>query len=229
MAQYFPPYYCDPHATVSVEVSYQEETELIELPNEDIAIRKALARLGADNIDDCGITIDGCCDITDEWWEKIQEVENPKDLLGLNNLLKTEDVFMKQKPSKSIFYREISEWLRKNEFDFSEKDGCIIVSIDGCAEAKIYNSGTIAALTKNVGDEYHKILQAAQKIYKYCSVYEKAALLKVSGLVGDYRSLAEFNETVLVAKYSEQNGLEFVTWDRTYDGNAVCQGNYYSD
>ncbi len=34
---------------------------------------------------------------------------------------------------------------------------------------------------------------------------------------------------MLAAKYSEQNGFEFVTWDRTYDGNGVCQGNYYSD
>lgn len=48
-------------------------------------------------------------------------------------------------------------------------------------------------------------------------------------MVGNYRSLAEFNGTVLAAKYFEQSGFEFVTWDRTYDGNGVCQGNYYSD
>lgn len=224
-----PPYYCDPDAVVSVEVSYNGESELIDLPNEDIAIKRALARLGANDIGDCEITIDGYCDITDEWREKIKTVENTKDLFGMNNLLKTEDVCMKRGPSKSIFYREMSEWLRENEFNFSEKDGCMIVSVDGCAEAKIYNSGTIAALTENVGDEYHEILQIAQNIYEYCSVYEKASPLKASDLSGDYRSLAEFNGTVLAAKYSEQNGFEFVTWDRTYDGTAVCQGNYYSD
>ena len=80
-----------------------------------------------------------------------------------------------------------------------------------------------------LGDEYHEILQIARNIYEYCSVYEKAEPLKANGLVGDYRSLAEFNGTVLAAKYSEQSGFEFVTWDRTYDGNGVCQGNYYSD
>ncbi len=31
-----PPYYCDPDAVVSVEVSYNGETELVDLPNEDI-------------------------------------------------------------------------------------------------------------------------------------------------------------------------------------------------
>lgn len=225
----FPPYYCDPNAVVSIEVSYNGETELVDLPNEDIAIKKAIARLGTNDLGDCELKIDGYCDITDEWWEKIREVENTKDLFGLNDLLKTEDICIKRELSKSIFYREMSKWLRKNEFDFSEKDGCMIVSVDGCAEAKIYNSGTIAALTENVGDEYHEILQIEQNIYEYCSVYNEAAPLKASDLSGDYRSLAEFNGTVLAAKYSEQNGFEFVTWDRAYDGNGVCQGNYYSD
>ena len=185
-----PPYYCAPDAVMSVEVSYNGETELVDLPNEDIAIKKALARLGANDIGDCEITIDGYCNITDELREKIKTVENTKDLFGINNLLKTEDVCVKREPPKSIFYREMSEWLRENEFNFSEKDGCMIVSVDGCAEAKIYNSGTIAALTENVGDEYHEILQIARDIYEYCSVYEKAAPLKASDLSGDYRCLS---------------------------------------
>ena len=73
-----PPYYCDPNAVVSVEVSYNGETELIDLPNEDIAIKRALTRLGANDIGDCEITIDGYCDITDELREKIKIVENTK-------------------------------------------------------------------------------------------------------------------------------------------------------
>ena len=114
-------------------------------------------------------------------------------------------------------------------FGFSEKNGCMIVAVDDSAEAKIYDNGTIAALTENVGDEYHDILQAARNIYEYCSVYEKAAPLKAERLSENYRCLAEFNGTVLAAKYSEQYEFEFVTWDRTYDGMGVCQGNYHSD
>ncbi len=105
----------------------------------------------------------------------------------------------------------------------------MIVSVDDGAEAKIYNNGTIAALTENVGDEYHDILRAARYIYEYCSVYEKAAPLKAEGLSGNYRCLSEFNGTVLAAKYNAEYGFEFVTWDRTFDGKAVCQGNYYTD
>ena len=47
-----PPYYCDPNAIVSVEVGFMGQTELVDLPNEDIAIKKALARLGASSIGD---------------------------------------------------------------------------------------------------------------------------------------------------------------------------------
>ena len=123
----------------------------------------------------------------------------------------------------------MSKWLRESKFEFSEKDGCMIVSVDDGAEAKIYNNGTIAALTENVGDEYHDILRVARYIYEYCSVYEKSAPLKTEGLSGNYRCLSEFNGTILAAKYNNEYGFEFVTWDRTFDDKAVCQGNYYSD
>lgn len=173
-----PPYYCDPDAVVSVEVSYNGETELIDLPNEDIAIKKALARLGANDIDDCEITIDGYCDIPDEWWEKIKTVENTKDLFGLNDLLKIEDIRIRQEqPADSH-------------------------------------------------SQFKKVMDDASK---FCSIYAKAAPLKADGLSEDYRCLAEFNGTLLAAKYSEKYGFEFVTWDRTFDGKAVCQGNYHTD
>ena len=174
----FPPYYCDPDAVVSVEVSYNGETELVDLPNEDIVIKKTLARLGANSIGDCELTINGYCDIADEWWEKIKTVENTKDLYGLNNLLKTEDIRIKQEqPADSH-------------------------------------------------SQFKKVMNDASK---FCSIYAKAAPLKAEDLSGNYRCLSEFSNTVLAAKYSEKYGFEFVVWDRTFDGKAVCQGNYHSD
>ena len=143
-----------------------------------IAIKRALARLGADSISDCELTVDGYCDIADEWREKIKAVENTKDLYGLTDLLKTEDIRIKQEqPTDSHF-------------------------------------------------QLKKVMNDASK---FCSIYAKAALLKADGLSEDYRCLAEFNGTVLAAKYSEKYGFEFVTWDRTFDGKAVCQGNYHTD
>ena len=68
-----------------------------------------------------------------------------------------------------------------------------------------------------------------KEAYDFCSAYAKAAPLKATGLSEKYRCLAEFNSTVLAAKYNEEYGFEFVTWDRTFDGKGVTQGNYYSD
>ena len=71
-------------------------------------------------------------------------------------------------------------------------------------------------------DKYHDILQAAKNIYEYCSVYEKAAPLKIKQLSENYRCLAKFNRTVLAVKYSEQHGFGFVTLDRAWIAILSC-------
>ena len=174
----FPSYYCEPNSVAAIEIGYFDLTELVELPCEDIAIKKALCRLGADSIKDCKISVDSTSDISDEWSEKISAVDKTKDLFELNNLLKTEDIRIKQEQPT---------------------------------------------------DSHSQLKNVMNDASKFCSIYAKAAPLKADGLSGDYRCLAEFNGTVLAAKYSEKNEFEFVTWDRTFDGKAVCQGNYHSD
>ena len=222
-----PPYLYN-GSPVTVDIGYMGSTEMVKLPCEDISIKKAVCRLGADSASDCKIEISTFTDLPDDLRDKVMAIEKNKDIFGLNVLLKTVDFSVKHEKPKSIFYREMSKWLRESKFEFFEKDGCMIVSVDDGAEAKIYNNGTIAALTENVGEEYHDILRAARYIYEYCSAYEKAAPLKAEGLSGNYRCLSEFNGTVLAAKHTEY-GFEFVTWDRTFDGKAVCQGKYFED
>ena len=227
-----PPYYCDPNSVVSVEVSYNGETELVDLPNEDIAIKKALARLGVDSISDCELTVDGYCDIADEWREKIKAVENTKDLYGLNDLLKTEDIRIRQEQPVSIFNKEVTKRLSDEGYDVTAEGEWLTVALNGDPVVKINNSDIVYI----DGDFYDNdktgiasLSGIVREIYEYCSSYEKAPLLKAEHLSGDYRCLSEFNGTVLAAKYSEQNEFEFVTWDRTFDGKAVCQGNYHTD
>ena len=101
----FPPYLYN-GSPVTADISYMGLTETVELPCEDIAIKKALCRLGVDGLKDCKILVDSTRDITDEWSDRISEVEKTKDLFGLNNLLKTEDILLKQQP-ESIFQKEI--------------------------------------------------------------------------------------------------------------------------
>ncbi len=222
----FPAYYCESNSVLSVELGFSNQTELVELPCEEVAIKKALCRLGADDILDCKVEVDSSRNISDEQWEKIREVEKTKDVFGLNKLLQTEYIQLK---SESIFNKEVARILRENGYTVSESSGYISVFLDGKEAAKIFDNGMISAPDNTSDDTYFEIKKIAGTVSEYCSAYEKAAPLKAEDLSGNYRCLSEFNGTILAAKYNAEYGFEFVTWDRTFDSKAVCQGNYYTD
>ena len=50
--------------------------------------------------------------------------------------------------------------------------------------------------------------------------------MTASGLKGDYRLLADFNDVVL-AGHPTKYGVQFVTWARIQEGTALDQGHYY--
>ena len=54
---------------------------------------------------------------------------------------------------------------------------------------------------------------------------EQASQIKASGLEGDYRMLAEFNNVVL-AGHQTKFGMEFVTWEWIQNHTALWQGHY---
>ncbi len=224
----FPAYYCEPNSVAGVEIGYDNLTEFVELPCEDISIKKALCRLGADSLKDCKILVDSTRDITDEWSDRISEVEKSKDLFGLNKLLKTEDILLKQEQPISIFNKEVSRVLNENDFTVSENKDCLTVFSDGKEAARIFDNGMISAPDGTSGNAYFEIKKIAGTVSEYCSAYEKSAPLKAEGLTENYRCLSEFNGTVLAAKNTEY-GFEFVTWNKTYDVKAVCQGKYFED
>ena len=225
----FPGYYCEPNSVAAVEIGYSDLTELVELPCEDITIKKALCRLGANSIKDCKISVDSTRDISDEWAEKISEVEKTKDLFGLNRLLKTEDIHLKQEQPVSIFNKEVTRRLQENDFAVSKDDASINVMTADSYSVKILENGSMRVPENCPSDSYSQIKRIMKEAYDFCSAYAKAAPLKADGLSEKYRCLAEFNSTVLAAKYSEEYGFEFVTWFRSSDGKSVCNGNYFSD
>lgn len=63
---------------------------------------------------------------------------------------------------------------------------------------------------------------------KYERLMDQAPRIKASGLEGDYRALAEFNNVVL-AGHQTKFGMEFVTWEWVQDHTALWQGHYYGD
>lgn len=226
-----PPYLYN-GSPVTADISYMGLTETIELPCEDIAIKKALFRLGADDILDCKVEVDSSRDISDEQWERICAVEKTKDIFGLNNLLKTVDFSVKREQPVSIFKQELSRRLSEEGYNFSFENGEFSVTLDGGDVIKIrendvlYSNGDFSEVGK---DAFYALYHLNREVLDYCTAYEKSSELKADGLSEKYRCLAEFNGTVLAAKYNEEYGFEFVTWDRTYDGKAVCQGKYFED
>ena len=57
---------------------------------------------------------------------------------------------------------------------------------------------------------------------------ETATLLKVGGLTGDYRVLADFGSAVL-AGHPTERGVQFVTWEWDFDREGVHHGHYFQD
>ncbi len=170
-------------------------------------------------------------DITDEWSEKISEVEKTKDLLGLNKLLKTEDIRIMNKP-ESLFHKEITQKLSDEGYTVESVGDWLTVVLNGETVAKISD---IDILYTNE-DFYDKdivrknsLSQIVRETYEYCSAFEKAPPLAADGLSKKYRCLVEFGDTVLCARHDDCFGFEFVTWFRSSDGKSVCNGNYYSD
>ena len=68
---------------------------------------------------------------------------------------------------------------------------------------------------KNQAPEYQKLMEQAPQI-------------RASGLEGDYRALAEFNNVVL-AGHQTRFGMEFVTWEWVQNHSTLWQGHYYGD
>jgi hypothetical protein len=88
--QTFPEYYYE-NTLASAEVTFNGRTELLQLPGEDLAIKKALTRLGVSSETDCEIQFwlnDG---ENDRWEERIDKIIRNEGLYAANNLLRTLD------------------------------------------------------------------------------------------------------------------------------------------
>ena len=78
----------------------------------------------------------------------------------------------------------------------------------------------------NAQDALHSIIDTAKMASEYMAILEHAPQLKASGLVGDYRILADFGDAVL-AGHPTERGVQFVTWSWDWDRKGVHQGNYF--
>ena len=88
--QTFPEYYYK-NTLASAEVSYNGRTELLLLPGEELAIQKALARLGAPSDSDCEIKFCLNQGENDAWEEHIESIIRSEGLYAANKMLHSLD------------------------------------------------------------------------------------------------------------------------------------------
>lgn len=73
-----------------------------------------------------------------------------------------------------------------------------------------------------------RVTKLAGTVREYLQQMDQAPRLKAQSLTGDYRTLAEFNGTVL-AGHPTKHGVHFVTWDWNYDRTALNYGHYFQE
>ena len=219
------PAYCDSEDIAEITFTHEHRSETLFFPTEELAIQKAIARLGANQPDECEFTIEALANVSNDIADSIREAITSKDIFGVNKLL------ISQCSSQEMLFRsEVGRKLSEMGIEYSDEVSHISIKKGGENVAKIHSNGGISGHVDYVtGDEYPKVQKIARLASEYCKAYAEAKPLSANSLGDKYRCLAEYNETVFAAKYNAGYGFEFVVWLRTIDGNSVFQGHYFGD
>lgn len=130
------------------------------------------------------------------------------------------------------FFRELRTTLHREGFSVqTEQEGLLPVEWMGLPLCKISGGASIRYAHEDVDTlererACQKVTDLACMVREYITLMEQAPPLKAQGLTGDFRTLAEFNGTVL-AGYQTKYGVHFVTWDWSFDRKGLNQGHYY--
>ena len=111
------------------------------------------------------------------------------------------------------------------------EDGFLPVELDGQRLCLALDTGAVRYWREDAGDDHRstaldRVTDVAKITAEYMRQIEAAPQLRASSLSGDYRLLAEFNDTVL-AGHPSKYGVQFITWEWVQDHTALYQGNYY--
>ena len=130
------------------------------------------------------------------------------------------------------YFKELGINLRHEGFTVGqETDGLLPVELDGRHLCFAAGDGRVRYREEDIANDSRRtaldrVTTVARTTSEYMSQMETAPQLAASGLEGDYRVLADFNDIVL-AGHPTQYGHQFVTWERVQDRTALHQGDYY--
>lgn len=134
---------------------------------------------------------------------------------------------------KNKYFQELSRNLRHEGLIVKPEteEGLLPVELDGQRLCLVLDTGAVRYWKEDVADDHrsaalNRVTDVAKITAEYMRQMEAAPQLTASGLTGDYRLLAEFNDTVL-AGHPSKYGVQFITWEWVRDHTALYQGNYY--
>lgn len=136
--------------------------------------------------------------------------------------------------NQELFFQELRIALHREGFTSQPEQGeCLPVEWGGFPLCRITAGGGVRYRQEDVATPEREraseqVTDLACIVREYMALMEQAPLLKAQGLSGDYRTLAEFNGTVL-AGHPTKHGVHFVTWDWNFDRTALNQGNYFQE
>jgi len=133
---------------------------------------------------------------------------------------------------KISYFKELALNLQYEGFTAGpESDWLMPVELEGRRFCLALEGGGVRYWKEDVPDDSRRaavdrVIDIAKATAEYMGQMETAPLLTASGLTGDYRLLADFNNTVL-AGHPTEYGVQFITWERVQERTALLQGNYY--
>ncbi len=136
--------------------------------------------------------------------------------------------------ARDRFYKEVGIHLAREGISVLEqRDGLLPLEWCGAPLCRITASGGAQFRREDLEREdtaeaFCRATDIAHTTAEYMRLMETAPHLQAKGLDGDYRLLADFNDTVL-AGHLTSRGAEFVTWEWDYEHTGMWQGHYYGN
>ena len=134
---------------------------------------------------------------------------------------------------KDRYLRETAIVLAREGFQTGKTDtGKLRVLLDGAPLCEVTENGGITYRNEDINEPERVavkdiVYENVRTTAEYMRQMETAPFLKADGLEDGYKVLADFNDIVLAGIQSKY-GVQFVTWDWSFDRKGVCHGHYYT-
>ena len=135
--------------------------------------------------------------------------------------------------NKQLFIKEIELAAKKLGLTSSlGDDGRIQILKDGIELCRVDHNGAVSFRDSDLErcdgkSSLSAFSNSVNDICEYLTAMEVVPFLKARG-IDEWKQLCEFNRVVL-ACHPSRVGIQFVTWERDYDGSGVNNGHYFSD